>query len=340
MKTIITALAAMIFLCATAFAQSPKYVVNVETSDAAFTKFDDGFIKLKNGETLDGLISLKIVKEDTVLIRFKKDKGKKVKYNRSEVLAYGLHPDKFDVSKKSNNPAKNFTSGYVILRDGTKKEGMVRVKRFYGAMGHFAGSILISENQVTQEEFDSEELAEMVQVEGDKKVRYIAYRHLLVKCLIEGKATLVKNPFPTTSNGFLNEMLAGVTGELADDAAEHAAKKSLEKSAEKGIDNMQELGAAVDNAANNAKNTHDAISGISFDIKSKEYLIMIDGTVEETITKDNCKSALPRFLASCPAYTDLSKKEKKSYRKFVNVESAIKWYNKASFQQNHTAAGE
>lgn len=262
------------------------------------TKYDPGYVVMKNGTKKSGDISLKVVNTDTVEIRMKTANGK-TKYARSDIQSFGLDKMKATGTDlagiQREEPVKNLQPGYVILANGDKIEGKVAMRNTAdGAYQAWKKHYAVFEKQDgTGAKYMAEELLKTAQMIQGKEVVHHSYKGLLLLEMGSGGLVYTRHPFPTIEN----RMASMAVSQTANQAVYDAENDLREKGAE-----VESSGAAV--------------GAIYF----KEYMAKKSGDTEWTIfNKKNYSELGPVFFKGCGM-------DEKMMRKWGKVKEALDHY--------------
>ena len=269
------------------------------------TQYDEGYVILNTGETINGKIQLKIVNTDTTEIRMKlADKSKK-KYSRYDVSEFGLANKSGAqlAGKEKKNPTKNLQPGYVLLPSGDKKEGKVAMRNSEEQINQaFAKSFVIFEDaDGVATKYLPEDLDWASQTIDGEEVLHYSYKSVFVEVIGDGALRYMRNPFPTTVNG----VATAVAQSAAKDAKDEIAVQSLKSGA--SLEDVEEF--------------HGSVNESEIKIYFKEYLVIRKGSSNpEIVTKKNYKSWAPSGFAGCNM--------DKGITKYNKIEEALAYYNK------------
>lgn len=291
------------------------------------TNWIRGYVINGNGEKQEGEIQLKIVNGDTTEVKLKGADGKKVNFMRSEIKGYDAILLVTDVKNDYKDPSRNFHPGYVLYRDGIKKEGQVATLkktlsdievddeklRTYGPWGvKYADADL----EITIYKALETDIIYFVQVIDGEDTHYINYGGSFLEIHNPtGRFSYFRNPRPTHLREAMTEIAKGAAQELVNEAskeiAQAVAKKSLEKSKKNGDDMFESMGnstiAAMEayELTQNVFNVEDA-GGIYF----IEYVVVDnENATKKIIYKKNIREVVAEFLSGCEVSDDLIKEE-------------------------------
>jgi small nuclear ribonucleoprotein (snRNP)-like protein len=289
------------------------------------------YLALKNGQTLHGKLSCTTVNGDTTKFSMKDAEKTTQEFLRTDVKAYGM----------DFNPKLDYMSGVVTLKNGKELRGQVAITD-KGEFDVHIKTIFCSTDGSTQRMYMHSDLASFMQFEDGKMYRYTPYMEGMVKHIVDGKASLARNPFPTTENkaaGMLGKALTVVgaaavsnaAGNVADKAAEHEIRQKLKNDEYK---NLGEVYVDAQQKQNHNDSLRTNIMQAGLDAKvvvyAIEYVVLIEGHDPVIVNKKNYKDAIGGFLAEIDDYYTMPKKERNNLVDFDHIEKAVNYYNEHS----------
>ncbi len=313
----------------------------------------DGYVVLKSGKKITGILKLK--RKDDVLTNYevKTLSKKKVKGDVSELVSYGYNVSEEAVAQENlNSLAKDFSQGTVKGQSGSIAQVNIQGKFYFK-------KIIFKTSSGKLQEYDAESLDSFTQVIEGKKTTFIAVEGTFVAQEFNGATfKLYRNPFPTTINNFATG-LAKTGAEVATTAIAQAAvnkdakdnnyvtnmdsviavstKEELIQIRDRlvrigGYSNTEELQERSNNES--LKTTVEAI-GFAIagkeiaesegGILNKEWVILNKQSGEKTIVyKSDYKKLIEPLLKGCYEYLSLAKSEQKSYEKWNALQKTVK----------------
>lgn len=290
-------------------------------------------------ESADGFVQLFEANENVNYVEAT-EKGGQTKY----VPVNGAFVDYKDFvmaleNNNSKNPTENLQPGYIMLKDGTKKEGKI-------AGGRFKISFIGSGNSLSQ--YAATDVAAVdyyIQtIDGvDRKfvpmrrkpnnAGIIAASHEFVEIIAHSETySYYKNPYPTHVREGLSNFAGGLAeaaaNELSEELAEAAARAAIKETYNSSGDLGKSLEAGGKAANESLEVTQGMVNGDELAICFEEWVIVNNKTKEKTVVYvKNDEQVMSELLKKCAKSASLKEKELKSLRKIDNLPAFIQFMN-------------
>mgnify|MGYP001799515832 CR=1 FL=1 len=314
----------------------------------------EGYVILKNGTRLDGVIKLK--RKDDVLSNYEVKtpaSKKKIKGEINEVARYGYTVSEESVQQE--NLAKlssRYFSGTVNGQNG--QVSLIPIQgKFY------TEEILFKDSSGKLTRYSAGQVDGFSMVRDGTKLRYIAIEGAFVVQAFKGNTfQLYRNPNPTTVNKFATNLVKTGVSAGTNAAAQAAVKKdakdkgyitnmdsviavSTKEDLMKLRDELVKLGGyqssqqLMDNSdneslKNNVSALELAIAGKEVGeteggIYNKEWIILNQNTGEKTVIyKSDYKQLIEPLLKGCYDYLAKSKSEQNPYSRWNNLQQTMR----------------
>ncbi|QSE96917.1 hypothetical protein [Fulvivirga lutea] len=238
-------------------------------------------------------------------------------------------------SNSSNEPTKNLQPGYVVMADGTKKEGKIAATKY-------KMSFIGNGNDLEQFKAYQMKINYYVQKIDGKERKFVPMprrakafgsNYQYVEILEHDKKfSYYENPFPTNvrkgisnlGGAVINSAVSSATDDLSEEAARQAAKNEY--------DNSQDIAATAKAANQSYYATQQALEGVGASdeggIFFEEYVLIDNSNGQKyVIFKKNDKQELEALLSSCASYQQMTESEKKKTARFEDIERAVSILN-------------
>jgi hypothetical protein len=249
------------------------------------TQWTHGYVQKISGDRLEGKIQLKVVNRDTVEVRYKSSGKEKFEFPRDQVKSFGRM---IDPSQHSNNPRNNFQPGYVLLKNGNRLEGKIRLvvtEVITGAQASFPNAVEFSDASNNLTDFFAYQAQGAAFTINDSEVSYESYKTGFLELLAKGKLNLMPNPYPTTQAEFATDMAKAVDSSMTKKPSDAAVYRN-------------------------------------------EYLIRREGENSYTaITPHTYENWAKQLIRSCQAFNLLDPNSRDEFTHWNKAVDAVKFYN-------------
>ena len=317
----------------------------------------EGFVVLKNGQRIEGVLKLRKLGGELTKYEVKNSDGKN-KGKFEEVAEYGYTVSKEEVEREQMLAmAGEFEPGKITLEG---KEVETLIAKVMEPEHFYSGTIIVQEAGNSYRKVIASESKGYKVRRDNQWVEYIVVDEVFIPLKFDGKTfRMYRNPNPTTVNTAATNFAKGAVSMTADIAANQIVEKDMEKNDyESNMDSLlihgttEELVATrealvkingymsseelMDKSANESLKANinaldlaimsDEISASEGQIMNQEWYIENKTTGEKIIVyKSEFKTQMEPILMGCFDFINLDNRDQRDYEKWKNREMTLRF---------------